>query len=216
VIIAKVNGTLLQEKKGINLPDTHINTAALTDYDKSILDPILEFADMLGLSFCQSAKDVRDLQEELKVRAKSEIGIIPKIETKQAVKFMPEILRELLKSERSGVMIARGDLAIEVGFTNLASIQEKLLDICDAAHMPVIWATQVLEGKMKSNLPSRAEVTDAAMAGRAECVMLNKGMFAVDTIDTLKQILHEMHLIFKKNRQLLNKEQLWSETLEDK
>lgn len=211
VINAKVNGTLLKGEKGINLPDTHINTAALTEHDKSILDPLLEFVDMLGLSFCQSAQDVRDLQNELQARGKKEIAIITKIETKQAVKFMPEILRELLNCEKSGVMIARGDLAIEVGFANLASVQEKLLDICHAAHMPVIWATQVLESMMKSNLPSRAEVTDAAMSGRAECVMLNKGMFAVDTIDTLKQILHEMHLMFKKNRQLLSKETLWCE-----
>lgn len=212
VVNAKLNGTLLKEKKGINLPDTHIKTAAVTEQDRSILEGILEFADMLGLSFCQSGADVIELQEELKSRGKAHIGIVAKIETKQAVKFMPEILRELLNSEQSGVMIARGDLAIEVGFANLASVQEKLLDICDAAHMPVIWATQVLESKMKSNLPSRAEVTDAAMAGRAECVMLNKGMFAVDTIDTLKQILHDMHLMFKKNRQLLSKETLWCES----
>jgi len=102
-----------------------------------------------------------------------------------------------------------GDLAIEVGFRHLAIIQEKLLDICDAAHMPVIWATQVLESQMKTNLPSRAEVTDAAMAGRAECVMLNKGPFAINTIASLISILHDMHQMFKKNRQLLSKETLW-------
>ena len=96
-----------------------------------------------------------------------------------------------------------------MGFKNLASIQEKLLDICNAAHIPVIWATQVLESQMKNNLPSRAEVTDAGMSGRAECVMLNKGAFAVDTIDVLKHILDDMHQLFKKNRQLLSKENLW-------
>ena len=122
---------------------------------------------------------------------------------------MPEILEQLLLSEKSGVMIARGDLAIEVGFKNMAYVQEALLDICDAAHMPVIWATQVLESQMKSNLPSRAEVTDAAMGGRAECIMLNKGAFAVDTIDVLTHILDDMHSLFKKNRQLLKKETLW-------
>jgi pyruvate kinase len=211
VINAKINGTLLKAEKGINLPDTHIRTSAVTERDKSLLDGVLAFADMLGLSFCQSGSDVVELQRELEQRNRTDVGIIAKIETQHAVKHMPDILRQLLESQHSGVMIARGDLAIEVGFASLASVQEKLLDICDAAHMPVIWATQVLESKMKNNLPSRAEVTDAAMSGRAECVMLNKGMFAVDTIDTLKHILHDMHLMFKKNRQLLSKETLWNE-----
>jgi pyruvate kinase len=62
---------------------------------------------------------------------------------------------------------------------------------------------------MKNNLPSRAEITDAAMSGRAECVMLNKGAFAIDTIGVLKYILDDMHSISKKNRQLLSKETLW-------
>ena len=115
---------------------------------------------------------MRDLQDLLQSNGRADIGIIAKIETQQAIINMHEILEQLLASEKSGVMIARGDLAIEVGFENMAYIQEALLDICDAAHLPVIWATQVLESKMKNNLPSRAEVTDAAMAGRAECVML--------------------------------------------
>ena len=122
---------------------------------------------------------------------------------------MPAIIEQLLEWEKSGVMIARGDLAIEVGFKNMAYLQEALLDICDAAHMPVIWATQVLESQMKSNIPSRAEITDAAKSSRAECVMLNKGAFAIDTIDVLRHILNDMHSLFKKNRQLLKREELW-------
>ncbi|WP_304544485.1 pyruvate kinase [Sulfurimonas microaerophilic] len=205
----KIKGVVLKEEKGINFPETPIKTAAITEHDKDLIDGILEFVDLLGISFCQSAKDVEELQSILTSKGRTDIGIVPKIETKQAVIHMPEILRQLLKWKSSGVMIARGDLAIEVGFANLASIQEKLLDICDAAHIPVIWATQVLEGQMKNNLPSRAEVTDAAMGGRAECVMLNKGMFAAETITILRHILHEMHQSFKKNRQLLSKETMW-------
>jgi pyruvate kinase len=206
---AKPTGTLLKEEKGINFPESHIATPALTDADRGNLDAVIGFADHLGISFCQSAEDVAALQKLLQERGRGDIGIIAKIETRRAVTKMPEILEQLLTCEKSGVMIARGDLAIEVGFRNMAALQEKLLDICDAAHMPVIWATQVLESQMKSNLPSRAEVTDAAMAGRAECVMLNKGAFAVDTIDVLKHILREMHLLFKKHRQLLSREELW-------
>lgn len=210
VVISKPSGTLLKEEKGINFPDTYIQTSALTESDRSNALEVLEIADSLSLSFCQSAQDVHDLQKLLEENQRADIGIIAKIETQQGVANMPEILKQLLKSEKSGVMIARGDLAIEVGFENMAYIQEALLDICDAAHIPVIWATQVLESKMKNNLPSRAEVTDAAMAGRAECVMLNKGAFAIDTIDVLTRILNDMHLVSKKNRQLLKKETLWS------
>jgi len=106
-------------------------------------------------------------------------------------------------------MIARGDLAIEVGFDNLPYIQEEIFNICEAAHVPVIYATQILEGKMKNNLPSRAEVIDAANAQRADCVMLNKGPFVVDTIVSIKNILKTVHGIFHKNKQLLSNCKLW-------
>ena len=76
---------------------------------------VLPFADSLSISFCQSADDIRDLQQILTDNGRSDIGIIAKIETKQAVSAMPEILKQLLSSDNSGVMIARGDLAIEVG-----------------------------------------------------------------------------------------------------
>ncbi|KIM11388.1 MAG: hypothetical protein KU37_07130 [Sulfuricurvum sp. PC08-66] len=209
VVQAKKSGELLKEEKGINLPDAHLDIDAVTTEDVEHLLACIDFADMFGLSFCQTPKDVERLRTLLESNGKSDTGIVAKIETRDAVANMPAILEALLACPKSGVMIARGDLAIEVGFRNLASVQERLLDICDAAHMPVIWATQVLESQMKTNLPSRAEVTDAAMAGRAECVMLNKGPFAIDTIDVLVHILHDMHDHFKKNRQLLTQERLW-------
>ncbi len=181
----------------------------MTQNDRQNLLSVINFADNLSISFCQSAADIREMRELLTDNNRSDVGIIAKIETKRAIKNMPQILEALLGSENSGVMIARGDLAIEVGFTHMAVIQEELLDICSAAHIPVIWATQVLESQMKNNLPSRAEISDAAISGRAECVMLNKGPFAIDTIDILKHILHDMHLLFKKNRKLLGKNKLW-------
>ena len=91
-----------------------------------------------------------------------------------------------------GVMIARGDLAVEVGYEQLAETQEEIMWLCESAHVPVIWATQVLEGLVKQNLPSRAEVTDAAMAERTECVMLNKGPFVLDAIDVLDHVVARM------------------------
>jgi hypothetical protein len=96
---------------------------------------------------------------------------------------------------RFGVMIAHGDLAVECGFERMAEVQEEILWICEAAHTPVIWATQVLESLAKTGMPSRAEVTDAAMSERAECVMLNKGRsptaFIVSSRRRVRRVLHD-------------------------
>jgi pyruvate kinase len=97
-----------------------------------------------------------------------------------------------MRSPLVGVMLARGDLAVEVGYERLSEVQEELLWICEAAHVPVIWATQVLEDLAKKGVPSRSEVTDAAMSGRAECVMLNKGPHIVRAVELLSRILDRM------------------------
>jgi pyruvate kinase len=86
-------------------------------------------------------------------------------------------------------MIARGDLAVECGYTLLAELQEDILQISEAAHVPVIWATQVLETLTKKGTPTRAEITDAAMAARAECIMLNKGPYINKAVQVLDEIL---------------------------
>jgi pyruvate kinase len=90
------------------------------------------------------------------------------------------------------VMIARGDLAVEIGHGRLAEMQEELLWLCEAAHAPVIWATQVLDTFVHKGVHARGELTDAAMAERAECVMLNKGPFVVDAVKTLDEVLGRM------------------------
>ena len=89
-------------------------------------------------------------------------------------------------------MIARGDLAVECGYERLAELQEEMLWLCEAAHLPVIWATQVLEQLAKTGNPSRAEVSYAAMSERAECVMLNKGPYINDAVVVLDNILRRM------------------------
>jgi pyruvate kinase len=89
-------------------------------------------------------------------------------------------------------MIARGDLAVEVGWERLAEIQEEILWFCEAAHLPVVWATQVLESMTKTGQPSRAEITDAAFSEGAECVMLNKGPHVVEAVEALDDILGRM------------------------
>jgi pyruvate kinase len=89
-------------------------------------------------------------------------------------------------------MIARGDLAVELGHARLAEIQEEILWLCEAARIPVVWATQVLDDLVKDGLPSRAETTDAAMAQRAECIMLNKGPHVAEAIGFLTEVSGKM------------------------
>ena len=101
-----------------------------------------------------------------------------------------------------GILIAKGDLAVEVGFENLPIIQEYILCMCEAAHVPVILATQVLETMAKSGLPTRAEMTDAALGQRAECVMLNKGKHILEAVRVLSVILTSEEKHYAKKRQL--------------
>ena len=119
-------------------------------------------------------------------------AIVLKIETRRGFENLPDMLLTAMASPCCGVMIARGDLAVECGFERLAEVQEEILWICEAAHIPVIWATQVLETLAKEGIPSRAEITDAAVAQRAECVMLNKGPQVVAAVRVLDGILHRM------------------------
>ena len=104
-----------------------------------------------------------------------------------------------------GVMIARGDLAIECGYERMAEVQEEILWIAEAGHVPVIWATQVLETLAKTGRPSRAEITDAAMGERAECVMLNKGPYVVEAVRTLDDILRRMEAHHAKKMPMMRR-----------
>lgn len=135
---------------------------------------------------------MEQLIAELAARGSSKIGIVAKIETRKGLRNLPEIIIRGAGRHPFGVMIARGDLAVEIGYARMAEIQEEILWLCEAAHVPVIWATQVLEGLVKQNFPSRAEMTDVAMAERAECVMLNKGPFVLDAIAVLDNVVEKM------------------------
>ena len=210
VLTRKPSGVVIKPEKGINFPGTAIAVCALDEHDKKILPDIAEYADIIGISFTQSVDDVHAVTAALEALGKNgKIGIVAKIETQKGVENLPQILEALIGYGKSGVMIARGDLAIEIGYENLAFMQEEILDLCAAAHMPVILATQVLENKMKTNIPSRAEITDAAFAHKAECVMLNKGEYARETIKILNAIFTQMDLVFRKNKLLLNPTFQW-------
>jgi pyruvate kinase len=189
---ARSKGAKLRADKGINLPDSNLSLPALTAQDIEYLPLIVANADLVGMSFVRRQQDVRALQAQLAHLGGGHLGIVLKIETRRGFERLPNLLLALMRHPLGGVMIARGDLAVECGYERLAELQEEILWICEAAHMPVIWATQVLENLTKGGMPSRAEITDAAMGERSECVMLNKGPHMVQAVSVLDNILRRM------------------------
>jgi pyruvate kinase len=206
---ARDSGEKLAGDKGINLPDSLLSLPALTDKDIADLAVATKVADMVGLSFVQQAADVEALRSRLRALGKPNLGIVLKIETRRAFENLPELLFAAMAGPAAGIMIARGDLAVECGYERLAEVQEEILWAAEAAHMPVIWATQVLETLAKTGLPSRAEITDAAMGERAECVMLNKGPHITEAMRTLHDILRRMQAHQSKKRPLLRALRAW-------
>ncbi|MCW5514716.1 pyruvate kinase [Muriicola sp. Z0-33] len=202
VNIRKV-GIKLRADKGINFPDSKLALKGITPKDKRDLAFVVQNADIVNLSFVNQKRDVSNLHTELqKLNAPLGFGIILKIETQSGFNKLPEILLEAMRTYPVGVMIARGDLAIECGWDNIGRVQREILSLCRAAHIPEIWATQVLENLSKQGIPSRAEMTDAAMAQRTDCVMLSKGPYILQAIELLSTILKDMELYQEKNVRL--------------
>jgi pyruvate kinase len=189
--------------------------SALTPKDIDDLPFIVRNADLVAYSFVRHAEDIFHLQERLAELDAHQLGLILKIETRQAFDELPKLLLACMRGGPFGVMIARGDLAVECGFERMAEVQEEILWICEAAHAPVIWATQVLESLAKTGMASRAEVTDAAMSERAECVMLNKGPFIREAVSTLDNILRRMQAHQSKKRAMLRPLHLAHNVLSD-
>ncbi len=200
---AAAAGSRLGSEKGINLPDTSLNTPALTAKDLADLKFVARHADTVGMSFVRTVADIEQLWTHMDKLGAARVGTVLKIENKEAFENLPRLLLSALTHPPAGVMVARGDLAIELGFERLAEVQEQILWLCEAAHVPVIWATQVLDTMARSGTPSRAEVTDAVMSGRAECVMLNKGPYMADVVRLLTDILKRMSAHQSKKRSLL-------------
>jgi pyruvate kinase len=185
-------GAKLRSDKGINFPDSTLKLPSLTSSDMAAVDSAAAFADIVGLSFVRTAADVEALHEALAARNADTVGVVLKIETRRGFENLPQILLTALRRPPAGVMVARGDLGVEIGFERMAEVQEQILWLCEAAHLPVIWATQVLEGLTKTGMPTRGEVTDAAMSSRAECVMLNKGPYIEKAVRFLDDVLTRM------------------------
>jgi pyruvate kinase len=185
---APLAGAKLKQEKGINLPDTDLHLPSLTDEDIAHLPFIAQHADMVGYSFVRRPEDIEHLHQQLDLMGKPDLGIILKIENKQAFDQLPSLLLTAMKRKSVGLMIARGDLAVEIGFLRIAEVQEEIMWIAEAAHLPVIWATQVLDTFAKEGRATRAEISDAVKSVRAESVMLNKGPYIAEAIGMLRDI----------------------------
>jgi pyruvate kinase len=192
VTVARIKGEKLRPDRGLNFPDTYLPLSPLTSKDLKDLDFVVREADMVGYSFVQEPQDIDLLLAEIARRetpGRLPLGIVAKIETPRAIQNLPELMVRAGGQRPFAVMLARGDLAVEIGYERLSEMQEEILWLCEAAAVPVIWATQVLENMAKKGIPSRAEITDAAMAERAECVMLNKGPFIGEAVTLLDDVL---------------------------
>lgn len=209
IVQARDGGERLLADKGINFPDSQLDLPALTDKDLQDLHTVAQVADLVGLSFVQAPQDVHQLLQALREQGGERVGVVLKIETLRGFENLPELMLAAMAAPSAGVMIARGDLAVECGYERMAEVQEEILWCSEAAHMPVIWATQVLESLAKTGVPSRAEISDASMGVRAECVMLNKGPYIGDAIRTLDDILRRMAGHQAKKTPLLRALRAW-------
>ena len=203
ITYAKAEGTRLRGDKGINFPESRLGLAGLTEKDREDLASVVRLAEGVNVSFVNHPDDVEDLLDELEARGGHDLGLVLKIETLQGFQNLPGILLAAMEWPAVGIMIARGDLAVEVGFAHLAQVQEEILWVCEAAHVPVVWATQVLDRLAKKGQATRSEISDVVMAERAECVMLNKGPYITEAIATLDRILGSMQAYQRKKATLL-------------
>lgn len=205
-ITARVlHGGLLSSKKGVNLPNTVISLPSLTEKDKEDLEFALnEDVDWIGLSFVRSARDIIELKHIIAQR-KAKARVIAKIEKPEAVDDIDEIVRA-----SDALMVARGDLGVEVPYQNVPLIQKMLIRKGHQHARPVIVATQMMESMITNISPTRAEVNDVANAvlDGADAVMLSGetsvGRYPVEVIKTMANIVKEM----EKFDGIYNKEQL--------
>ena len=193
---AKAGGSNLNEDKGINLPHTDLPISGLTKKDKEDLKFVVKYADVINFSFVNTVKDVQDLLNMLKKYkvAKDKIGLILKIETAKGFKNLPDIILTAMQIYPIGVMIARGDLAVECGWEKLGILQHEIMRVSESAHIPDIWATQVLENLAKKGIPNRSEITDVTIGERTDCIMLNKGPYISEVMSLIDKIYSRIKL----------------------
>jgi pyruvate kinase len=188
-----IHGGILSSKKGVNLPNTKISLPSLTEKDRNDLDFALEQnVDWVGLSFVRNARDIIELKH-LIAKTDAKAKVIAKIEKPEAIQDIDEII-----AETDGLMVARGDLGVEIPYQNVPLIQKMLIKKCMEHAKPIIVATQMMESMISNASPTRAEVNDVANAvlDGTDAVMLSGetsvGKFPVETIRTMANIVKEM------------------------
>ena len=191
VIASVVQGGPLKSNKGVNLPNTEVSLPALTEKDvKDAVFAIEQEVDWIALSFVRHKEDLLDLKKLIKKHGSYEIPIISKIEKPQALDNIDEII-----NHSNGLMVARGDLGVEVPAEGVPLIQKNLVIKAKAARIPVIIATQMMESMIDGLTPSRAEVNDVAnsVMDGADAVMLSGetsvGKYPVEVIQTMRKIV---------------------------
>lgn len=205
--VVREKGITLRAEKGINFPGIDYKIPLLSPRDEEIMDFVCKNADIVGCSFVRDKEDVTLLLDEInkRIKKKNSMPVIIKIETSDSMRILPEILVTAASRVPTAIMIARGDLAVEVGYARLSELQEEILWICEAAHVPVIWATQVVETMVKTGIPTRAEISDVSLAAKSECVMLNKGdhinqavLFVGDVLSKFEKHVYKKTAILRK------------------
>jgi len=187
------SGGMLKSHKGINFPATVLRIPTLTDHDKEIAKFAIQQVgvDALAISFVRRADDVRDLRQFLQTELNdTTTPIIAKIEKPEAVENIEEIL-----AETDMIMVARGDLGVEMPLERVPPIQKRIIDLANARGIPVITATQMLESMILHPRPTRAEASDVANAvfDGSDCVMLSAetsaGSYPVEAVTTMREIV---------------------------
>jgi pyruvate kinase len=208
VVKTKSKSVRVKAEKGMNFPNNNFTFDSLNDKDKNDIDFACHHADIIGCSFVNEGRDIKLIQDEinkiLKDKAK-EISLMAKIETVRAARNLPEIIFTAASKNPFSIMIARGDLAAESGYIDLAGLQQEIMWISEAGDIPVVWATEVLDTLVSDGIPTRSEVTDAAEGTRADCVMLNKGDYIGEGVDILNRIIEKMEPIQYKKTPILGK-----------
>jgi pyruvate kinase len=216
VEIKVITGGLLKSNKGINLPDTNVSAPSLTKKDKEDLQWGLgQDIDFVALSFVRTAGDIHKVKELIKASPTPYLPVIAKIEKPEALDHIEEIVAAC-----DGIMIARGDMAVEVGIHLVPKIQKMLIRLCNRAGKPIITATQMLESMTQNTSPTRAEASDVANSvwDGSDALMLSgetaSGINPVNVIKTMDKIIKEAETLEKKRKNLLDPSRSFTSNLQ--
>ena len=192
ILCEVLNGGELSSRKGVNVPNVKLNLPAITNQDREdIIFGINEGVDFIAASFIRNAEAIREIRKILK-ESNSDIAIIAKIENMEGVENLDEII-----AESDGIMVARGDLGVEVETQRLPFLQKTMIEKCNAAFKLVITATQMLDSMIRNPRPTRAEVSDVANAiyDGTDAIMLSgetaAGKYPIEAVKMMAEIAIE-------------------------